>query len=87
MMIEIPLGDSLSAIRRGDTPPNERVFPSREATVAYHIVRAWAIGQGLTGRRELCEALHRRWPFLPWGEMQRWALIKNAAKLLREDRC
>jgi hypothetical protein len=86
-VIELPLAEGVRAIRNGDQPPPDRTFPSREAADAYHVVRAWLRRQQPEGVRfdEARAILAKRYPHLPWLEMQPYAMIKTAARLLEQD--
>ena len=79
MLIELDLSPLRSL---GAKPQPDRVFPSKEAADAWHVCKAW-----LGGPMKLEQARARfsqTWPHLPWAEMQTWACIKTAAKLIRE---
>jgi hypothetical protein len=80
MLIELDLAP---LVRPGATPEPDRQFPSREAADAYHVVRAW-LGRSMSSsqaRQRFSEA----WPGqAPWAELKYWAMVKTAAKIIRE---
>lgn len=84
MLIEFNLAEGLRSLRGGDRPAPAVRFPSAEAASAYRVVRSHLRREGLhLTHREARAEFARRWPHLPWGEMGYWAMVKNAAGLLR----
>ncbi len=80
MLVELDLSPLL---RPGAKPQPDRVFPSKEAADAWHVCRAW-LGRPMT-HQQARQKFSETWPRqAPWAEMKFWAMVKTAAKLIRE---
>ena len=82
-LIELDLIGGIRAIQGGRQPTEPKVFPSKEAADAYRVVKGW-LGRPMT-REQARLVFLKHWPHLPWRDMQYWAMVKTAAKLIRES--
>ena len=80
MFVELDLSPLL---RPGSTPQPDRVFPSKEAADAYHVVKAW-LGRPMT-EAQARQRFAQVWPHLPWNDMKRWACYKTAAQRIKDS--
>ena len=87
MIVELRPFEDLHHLRHGNLPPPDRQFPSREAADAYHVVYNWLRlkhprGISVADARDL---FRTTWRHLPWERMAYWAMVKTAAKCIKEN--